>query len=115
MHLNLAARAAAAAVEIFRTVTLSRFTETGLGVHSPLCGRASRAAVMFVGAPVGVLAWQIHCRHDRADHALVSEQRESPGLFIEHDATAWRLLVLYVSGKGPQLKTDAASNKGHGD
>ena len=59
---------------------------------------------MGVGAPVGVLAWQVHCRHDRADHALVfkdapvSEEREAPCLFIEHDATAWRLLVLYVSG-----------------
>src|ERR1035441_3495394 len=60
--------------------------------------------VMAVCALVCVLARQVHCHHDRADHALVfkdapvSEEREAPCLFIEHDATAWRLLVLYVSG-----------------
>src|ERR1022692_3203300 len=47
---------------------------------------------------------QLQFRHDLANHVLVSEnatvgeERESPGLCVVHDATAWELFVFRFSG-----------------
>src|ERR1039457_6206067 len=47
---------------------------------------------------------QLQFRHDSSNHVLVSEnaavgeERESPGLCVVHDATAWELFVFRFSG-----------------
>jgi len=78
----------------------------------------------FIG-PAGVMA--MACRHRRADAT-----REAPAVIASRDQLATRerkagscgvaersVLLMRPGnsggGKGPQLKTDARSNEGHGD
>src|ERR1039457_2857690 len=64
---------------------------------------------MAIGSLVCVLARQVHCRHDRADHAFVpenapvGEKGKLSGFGVEHDSTAWKFFVFNICWHGAFL------------